>query len=153
MTNNHWPSVDSHLQNGTGSVSLSSLPIKAAYTSLMTVCNRSPLRLTMMHGQTSLMIRWCSFWEWGRECVTFSCDYQCGLYLIYEYLHSIATQITQDSRPTIIDTVLTLIFKTGQGVCLSVFWLYSLSITQKTTITYWSQWLAMNSWKSECDHW
>jgi len=91
-------SVNPQFQIWAGSVSLSLLHIKAAYTLLMNVCDQSPLRLTMMQSQTLLTHRWCTFSERGRECVTFSFASKCGLYLIYERLHPIATQITHDAK-------------------------------------------------------
>jgi len=63
-----------------------------------------------------------SFAECGRERDTFSFAYKGGPYLIDECLQPIATQITQDARPKIVDTPLTLIFRMGQGACLSYIW-------------------------------
>ena len=55
------------------------------------------------------------FSELGKEHVAFSFGYKGGQYLIYECLHPIPTQITQDARTNIVDTPLTLIFSMGQG--------------------------------------
>jgi hypothetical protein len=61
-----WSSVDTHFQNRAGSVTIFLLPIKAACTSFMNVCNRSPCRVTMMQSQILSMHRWLSFSNWGR---------------------------------------------------------------------------------------
>ena len=122
-TDNCWCSVDAHCQNRAESVALSHLPTKAAYTSFMNGCNQFSLRSTLMQDQTLLTLVGCLVLEWCREPVAFSFAYNCGLYLMYECLHPIATQFTQDARPTIIDGLLTLIFRMGQGTCLCCFWL------------------------------
>jgi hypothetical protein len=64
---NCWSSVDAHFQNGAGSVSLSLLHIKAAYTSFMNVCIQLPLRLPKVQDQKSLTCCWLSFSGWGWE--------------------------------------------------------------------------------------
>jgi len=61
MTKNHWRSVDAHFYDVAGSVLLSLLPIKAANTSFMTICNQSSPRLPKIRNQASLMLRWRSF--------------------------------------------------------------------------------------------
>jgi len=98
-----------------------SLPIKAANSRYMDVCDHLPIRLPNIQVQKSLTLRWRSFSEWGRECVTFSSAYKGSLYLIYERLHVIAAQITQGARPKIIDSPLTLIFRMGLGLVLTCF--------------------------------
>jgi hypothetical protein len=55
------------------------------------------------------------------ERVAFSFSFECGHYHINERLYPIATQITQDARPKIIDMLLTVMFRMGQAVCLSFF--------------------------------
>jgi len=116
-------SVDTHCLNRVESTPLSRSPIMAAYTSPMNVCNQFPLRFTKMQGLKSLTLRTCLFSEWGREQVSFSCAYISGLLLIYECLHPIPIQITQDARWKIVDTQLTLIFSLRPGAYLSCFWL------------------------------
>jgi len=151
-TINRWCSVDAQFQNWAGSVSLSLLPIKAAYTSVMNVSDQTPCRVTMMQSQTLLTHCWHSFSQWGRQCVTVSFAYKCSLYLIYEGLHPIATQITQDARPKIIDSPLTLIVRMWQGVCLTCFWLYRQPIHQKRTTIYLCQQFVISNRIFECDH-
>jgi hypothetical protein len=99
------------------------LPIKAANSRYMDVCDQSQIRLPKIQVQKSLTLCWRSFSEWGRECVTFSFAYNCSLYLIYEHLHPIAAQMTQGARPKIIDSPLTLIFRMVQRPVLTSFWL------------------------------
>ena len=66
MTKNFWHSVDSHFHDGAGSVVLSLLPVKPANTSFMTIGNLLPPRLSKIHDQESLMLRWRSF---GHGCI------------------------------------------------------------------------------------
>jgi len=109
MTKNCWCSVDADFHDGPGSVSRSLWPIKAANTSLMTICNLSPARLTKIYDQESLTLRWRSFSWWGRQCFTFSFAYNGSQYFVYDYLQPIATQITHDTWPRIAEAPLTLI--------------------------------------------
>jgi len=67
----------------------------------------------MMQGQKWLTLHWHSFSRWGRECVAFSFANKGGQYVFYEYLQPIATQITQDARPEIVDAPLMLISRMG----------------------------------------
>jgi len=60
------------------------------------------LGLTMMHGQQSLMLCWCSFARWGKEHVAFSFSYKGSQYCVYDCLPLVAPQTTQDTQPTII---------------------------------------------------
>jgi len=66
-TNNWWRSIDTHFQDGAGTESRLFLPLKAANTSFMDVCNQSPVRLPKMQDQKSLVLSWCTFSGWGRE--------------------------------------------------------------------------------------
>jgi len=78
---NRWRSVDAHFQDGPGSVSILPLTIKKANTSVMTICNQSPLRLPTMPGQKSFTLCWPSFPGWGRERVSQFLDYKGGQYI------------------------------------------------------------------------
>jgi len=115
MTKNCWHSIDAHFQDGAGRLLLSLLPIQAANTSFITICNLSPPRLPKIHDQESLTLHWRSFSWWGRETFTVSFAYTGSQYFIYNYLQPIAPQITQDTWSRIVDAPLTLIFKMGQG--------------------------------------
>jgi len=83
----------------------------------MAVYNQVLLGLPKMQGQKSLTLRRGSFLCWGREHVAFVFASKGGQYLICGGLQPIATQITQDARPKIIDTPLTLIVRMAQGAC------------------------------------
>jgi len=121
-TKSCWRSIDAHFQNQAESMSLPVWSIKAGYLSLMNVCNQSPNRWTKIKCQTLLTLRWCSFAEWGRECVVFSLASKCIIYLIYEHLHPIATHRFQDARQKIMDVPLILIFRMRQRAFYSCFW-------------------------------
>jgi len=101
--------------------SLAHLPGDAAKSSLIEVCNHVPLRLPKMRNLESLMLSCRSFSRWGREHVTSSFAYKGGQYGRYDYQQPMATPITQDVTPEIIDTLLMLISRMGQRVYLSNF--------------------------------
>jgi len=79
-TKNCWRSVDAHMQNGAGSVSLFLLRIKAADTSFMNVQIQLPLRLPKVQDQKSSTRRWLSFSGWGRERFSLVFDHKGGRY-------------------------------------------------------------------------
>ena len=86
------------------------------------------LWLPLMKGQKSFMFSWWSFSWWGRQRVSSSVAYEGSQYPIDDCLQPIATQITQDARQRINDTLLTLIFRMGQGACRFLFCLYRYPI-------------------------
>jgi hypothetical protein len=135
-TTNRCRSVDAKFQFVAVRVSLSLLPIRATNTVIIYNNDYFTFHLSDLHDQYWLTLHWCSFSEWPRNCVTFSIAYKCSLYLIYEHRHPIATQITQNARPKIIDWLLSPIFNMGQGVCLTNFWFERQPIHQKRTKTY-----------------
>jgi hypothetical protein len=61
MTKNSRHAVDAHFHHGAVSVLLYLLPIKAANTSFMTICNLSLRRSPEIHDPQSLTLRWHSF--------------------------------------------------------------------------------------------
>jgi len=71
-------SVDVHFQKGAGSLLHAMLPLKAANTSFMTVCNPLALRQPRMQNHKLLMLPWRSFSGWGWEGVPLFCDYNGG---------------------------------------------------------------------------
>ena len=77
--------------------------------------------LTMMQAQQSLTHRWHTFSSWGRQHVTFTFSYKDGQYFVYDCLQPVATQITQDTGPTIVGAPWMLIFKIGQGGYRNLF--------------------------------
>jgi hypothetical protein len=90
-TKNCWHSIDAHFQNGAGSVSLSLVLIKAAYTSFMNVCIQLPLRLPKIQDQKSLTCHWLSFPGWGRERFALVSNYKGGQYIRKEQWHTNVT--------------------------------------------------------------
>jgi len=69
----------------------------------------------MIEAQQSFTLIWCSFSSWGRVRFTFCFSYKGTQYFVYDCLQPVAPQITQDTRPTIVDALLTLILMMGQG--------------------------------------
>jgi len=59
-----------------------SLPIKAAWTSFMNVCNQSPLRLPKIRGWKLFTLRWLSFQGWGKERNSIVFDYNRSQYVL-----------------------------------------------------------------------
>jgi len=81
------------------------------------------LWLTMMEGQQSLTLHWQTFSRWGRERFTCSFAYKGSQYFVYDYLQPVAPHITQNIQLTIVDALLTLIFKMGQAGYRNLFYL------------------------------
>jgi len=67
---NGWRSVDAHLHDGAGNVPLSLFPTKLANTMIMHCNDQIASELPDIQKQKSLMLRGCSYSEWGRERVT-----------------------------------------------------------------------------------
>jgi len=88
-TLNAWCSVEAHFHHLAGSMSHPLSPLKQANTSVMTICNQSLLRVTMMQVQKSWMLRWCSFQGWCREFVSSFFDYKGGQYIRNEQWYTI----------------------------------------------------------------
>jgi len=112
----------------------------------------SATHIGKMQHQTSLMLLWHPFSNWGRECFTFSFGYKGGQYFVYDSVKPVAPQITQDTWPTIVDAPLTLIFRMWWGACLCSFWAWRRPIRQKHSVPYQCQCFTINSSISECDH-
>jgi len=92
-------------------------------SSIIEVYDQAPSKLPKMLDQKYLTLSRCSVSRWGRESVPSSFASRGGQYLMYYCLQPIATQITSDANPNIVDALLMLIPRMGQGVCLSVLWL------------------------------
>jgi len=80
-TKNRWCSIDTHFQNGAGSVSHIVLHIKAANTSFMNIYNQLPLRLPKVEDQKSSTRRWLSLSGWGREWFLLVFNHKGGQYI------------------------------------------------------------------------
>ena len=107
-TKNRWRSVDADFHDGAGSMSLPLLPINAANTPFITICNQLPLRSPQMQDQKLLTLHERSFPGWHRERVSPFFDYKGGqcnqkrqwctivniLRLTIEYLNATITRTT-----------------------------------------------------------
>jgi len=110
-----WHSVDSHFEDGARSISLWLLPTKPANNRFMTMCNTSTTRIHIIQDQQSL--RHCRrLFSWsGSEGIAISFADKCRQSFGYDLLQPISALISQDAWPKLIDALLTLIFKIGQG--------------------------------------
>jgi len=94
----------------------------------MTVCNLSQPIVPKIHDQQLLTLRWRSFPRQGRERYSVFFAYNGRQWFVYDCLQPVAPHITKDTRLTIVDAQLTLIFKLTQGACLVHFCLRRLPI-------------------------
>jgi len=113
-----WPVT---VQEAVTGISLTYLPIMAANDWFIGVWVRAAHRLPKMRDQKSLTLHWCWFSRWGMECVASSFAYKDGQYRIDEFLPPIASPITQDASPNIVDAPIMIIVKMGQGACRFLF--------------------------------
>jgi hypothetical protein len=96
-------------------MSLSLLPIKAANTLFMTVCHLARPILSKIYNQQLLTLCWHLFSIWGREGIAISLAHKGAQSCQYDSLQPICSVITHNTWPIIIDTLLMLILKLGQG--------------------------------------
>ena len=108
-TKYRWLSVDAHLNEGAQSVSQSFLPITPANTLTIYRNDHIAFHLRNLQDQKLLTLHWHSISESGREGEARSFTYKASQYHIYEWSQLIAKQITNDTRPNIVDAPLTLI--------------------------------------------
>jgi len=80
-----------------------------AHTWIIYCNDHITFELPYLQDQNYMMLCWYSLSEWVREHVALLFAYTVGECLIYEWLQAIATDITHDVRPKIIDTALMLI--------------------------------------------
>lgn len=106
----------------------------------------------ILTGQKSLILRWCSFTKWGREHLAFFFAYKGSQYVDYVLQQLNYISITWRTRPIILDALLTLIFRNGQGVCLFPFWLSKYRIHRQKTMTELTQYFSIHSRMLECTH-
>jgi hypothetical protein len=86
--------------------------------------NLSPPRLSKIHDQESLTLRWHSLSWWGRECFTFSFAYEGSKYYVYDYLQLVGPKVIHATWQIIIDAPLRLIVMMGQGEFYILFCLW-----------------------------
>jgi len=101
---------------------LAFLFIQTANNFIMYQIDRFSYWIPDLEGQISLTLHCHLFSHWGKERVSSYLSYVGGQYIIHECHQPIATQIMEDSRPEIYDTLLTLIFNMGYVACLSSLW-------------------------------
>jgi len=127
--------------------------MKAANDLFLTVCNLSHPILPTIHDQQLLTLRWRTFLRWGREGIAICFAFKGSQWFLYDCLQPVAPHITQDTRPTIVDAPLTLIYKMGQGAFLFLFclqkqpliglWLFATGHTP-----YYPKYTTNNRWRS-----
>ena len=100
------------------------LTIKEVNSSVMSSYISIMPSLPNMQDQKLLMRHWHSISWWGNEDIRCCFAWNACHYLIYELLQQSNTKITQDARPKIVDTLLTFIFRTGQGAWCCCFYHY-----------------------------
>jgi len=120
-TKNCRCSVNAHFQDGVTKLSCTVLAEKAATTLFMSYCPKATLGLPMQQDQKSLRCRWRSVSGCGREGAHIVFAPKGGKCLIYGCLQLIATLITHDAKPKIIDALWRLIFGRGQYPCHFLF--------------------------------
>jgi hypothetical protein len=81
----------------------------------------APFILLKMQNQSSLTHCWCSFSWCGRGYAAIAFALKGGQYSIYVSVQPCTTQITNNAKPKIVNTLLTLIFMMGQGACSFLF--------------------------------
>lgn len=131
-------------------------PLKLVIISYIDNHSRITLWFSIVQGphivNALLMLGSHSFSEWCRERLTFSLDYKGGLYIIYECLQRIAAHITQDAGRKIYDAPFTLIFRLGNGPYVILFWIWWRPKNWERTMTYQTEYVAIDSRISGCDH-
>jgi hypothetical protein len=98
-------------------------PIKPVTTLNIAINGRIAHWITTMQGQKSEMLRWHSFWCSGRKRVAVFLAYKCGEYFQYASKWPSLWLITWITRPEIVDSLVTLNFRIGQGAYWVLFWL------------------------------
>ena len=110
--------VDTHFHNGAWIVSQSVMPIMAATNSVMTNNNLSEVWCHRIYDQTSLMLHWCSFAWWGRDCIATYFAYKGSPKVLYDWLQPIGSVISQDAWLKVVDDPLTLRWRSFHPGCI-----------------------------------
>ena len=117
----HQHSFDAHSHDGAGRVTGFFLPTKYGNTSIMCNHYRIGFLLPDIQDQELLTLRWRSFSRWDKDRLAYFFVYkgcQCCCYVSPLQNYFLITTLT---RPKIIDVLLTVIFKMGQGACCLFF--------------------------------
>ena len=129
-------------------ISLAYQPREAAKSSLIDVCDHAALRLPKLRDLES----WRTFSRWCTERVASPFAYKGGQYLSYDSLQPMPALMTQDARPKIVDALLTLISRMGQGGFVNRFISQRQRVHPRRTTIYLRWYFTINSRMSECDH-
>jgi len=133
-------------------ISRTHLAIKADIFLFMEACDQAPFILPKMQDQYSLTLHWRWFSRLGREGFTFSFCYKGSHLYVYRWVISGALQITQDTRPTIVDARLTHIFRMSEGAFICTFWLQRRPMQWQWTASYQYHYFTILSSISDCEH-
>ena len=143
-----------NVQEAVTGTSLAYLPIKAANSWSTDVWDQAPDRLPKMDNQKSLMLHWCSGLGDSCNVVGIIFALQGCPYFQYALNRPRLWSISWLTRPKIVDTLLMVIVKMGQGVCRFLFCLSRWPILRlyKTATkslfnyrTYWTYWTRNHS--------
>jgi len=147
----HWHSIDIYFQDGAGSVWHLFLTLLVATTAVLEVCKRSPVWLPRSNTKN----RWHSI-DTNLHDGTGSMSV---LFLPRKAANTstIATYVTKDIQPTIVNSPLTLVFRMGQWQCHLLFcqvripvrWLWiaaTRSLFDYCTYTTINRWRAIDAY-------
>jgi len=120
--------------------SLAFVPIKAADNMIMGVCTCTARKLSQMHDQKLLMLRWLTFLGGSSDIVTSIFADNGGQYYDYGSMPLHSAWIIQDTWPKIVDAPLTLRWRSFLG------WSNERSVWLLTSkagqwLLFWSMWL------------
>jgi len=85
-TENHWHSIDAHIQDWAGSISLSLVLWNTANISIVIIYIESPPRVPVMKAQNSLTRRWLWCSGWGKEHVSVVFTHKRSRFIWKQYL-------------------------------------------------------------------
>ena len=118
---NCWRSIVSHFHEGARSISRSVFPIQAANKLIITRNDHIASGIPNLQDQKSLMLRW-SLCSWrGTDRVAICFPYKGSWYFDYQKEQQYCYWPTRLTRPKIVDALLMLNFRMGQGAWGSLF--------------------------------
>lgn len=134
--NNHWLSVDPHVQDQVESVSLSLWPIRTASTVLMYNQDQVTVQSPDLEDQKSFTLRWCLFLSDSKDVVPCIFAHIGSLYFQLGLQWTRLQSITWPTWQKIVDALLMVIFRIGQRVCrflFGIYWLLRLHLWMSVT--------------------